>query len=773
MKIENILLTVSVALLTIFPVQGSSLKPLNKPWIPYNVKDYGAVGDGKTDDTDAIQRCITAVEKKNFPYYKAETAYPEVVFPSGNYLITRPIVIAATRKSMNLSIKGNGDATIIQKYPDKDIFYMHYGYRQCVNNITFKGGKTQIKFFSRNFNRAQLLIKNCNFIDSSSYAVDDALKGPHHSKIVAPYKITWKNSLPYATQVNVDQLPDIFYTSSILHINNSIFTNCMKAVRAFSDWGIINRCKITTNPKMQGAAIYSRGVLKIKDTNCYAKNKSNNSQRFVDNIQAGVILQNVKINTDGKGMCPVYNRRIYDNGGLYNVYAIIDSCNIKAADSIENCFVYCEEVPNLICITNSKELSGKRIPAIAFRPKVTKKYLQYVSFPELVKRLPELSQIYGYMVSMPRVYTIPESKYKHNFAFCLYDNKNLDCKLSTVLGEFNKKALPEHIAAKFYVKNRTTSNKTATHKSLNVYSFGAIGNGRNDDTAAIQKAINAASQKANTELIFPGGLYKITKTIALPERLAIRGAGMACFKGSAGLETLFCGKNVQNISFYNIGFFNIQNAVKLTTKNTTKADILFEHCFFSKIYGIAVNCLSGSGKAGENNLTELRITDCIYGISGQIVCTNAQNTLFNYNWISLYSNKKNKDTGSIVNLGRMQIIDNIGVPRITAPSTWINNKHIVIVENMRFGGEGKFTKNLIENNSDQGKIYMRYSWLCCDKGAVVLCNEIPTTVALFANFGPPVSYLQTMIKVKKHIKTKTINFLFEKCNIIPSNFSFE
>ena len=770
MNVKRSLLT-ALAVFAAVAVYGEDNKlPGAGDWKPYSVKDFGAVGDGRTDDTDAIQRCITTVEQKNYPYYKAESAYPEIIFPPGNYLISRPVVIAANKNAMSLSVRGEGKVTITQINPDKDIFYIHYGYHQAIENIVFTGGKIQIKFFSRNINRAQLLIKNCRFVDASSYAIDDSLKGVHHSKIVDPYVIEWKNSLPYATEVNVDALPDVFFTSTILHIDACEFINCMKVARACSDWGIISNSKITTSPAMKGAAIYSRGVLKIKNTSCFAKIKDGNNQRFVDNINAGVMLQNVTIDTDGAGICPIYNRCIYDNGGLYNIYAVIEDCNIKAAGSPENCFVYCEEVPNLVSITNSNETSGKTIPAVGFRMPVTKKYLQHVSFPELVKRLPELAQIYGYMVSMPRIYAIDETKYKHNFAFALYGNKNLNCNLPAVLEQFVEKTLPENIMTGFTPPEKDiSSEKMKRTKRINAYSFGAKGDGVNDDTSAIQKAVDKAGEDADTELVFPGGLYNISKPVVMPANLSVRGLGRACFKSISGAETIFTGKGVRQIYFANAGFDKVKNAVEISTSAVEKADILFEHCAFAEIGGIAVSCLSGNGFAGEKNITSLRITDCVYGISGQAAVTNANNALFDCNWLSLYEEPK---AGTLVNRGTLRVIDNCGVPSITAPAIWIENHHTVIIDNMRFGGEGKFKKDLIENNNPDGKIYMKYSWLCCDDGSAILCNQVPAMAALFANFGPPATGpgLQTMVTMEQQAKGKGFDFLFESCNIPPTNF---
>ena len=48
-----------------------------------NVKDYGAVGDGKTDDSDAILKAIKEARSQKLP----------VCFPKGYYVVTKPIEI--------------------------------------------------------------------------------------------------------------------------------------------------------------------------------------------------------------------------------------------------------------------------------------------------------------------------------------------------------------------------------------------------------------------------------------------------------------------------------------------------------------------------------------------------------------------------------------------------------------------------------------------------------------------------------------------------------
>lgn len=55
--------------------------------------------------------------------------------------------------------------------------------------------------------------------------------------------------------------------------------------------------------------------------------------------------------------------------------------------------------------------------------------------------------------------------------------------------------------------------------TFNVYNvktdYGAVGNGTNDDTTAIQNAINGASS-TNGIVYFPDGTYKVTAPLRLP-----------------------------------------------------------------------------------------------------------------------------------------------------------------------------------------------------------------------------------------------------------------
>jgi parallel beta-helix repeat protein len=76
---------------------------------------------------------------------------------------------------------------------------------------------------------------------------------------------------------------------------------------------------------------------------------------------------------------------------------------------------------------------------------------------------------------------------------------------------------------------------THTLGPVNVKSFGAVGDGVTDDTAAIQAAATAA---ASGELYLPPGNYRISGTITLPSTITVRGHGAVLHQVTNNTPTL-------------------------------------------------------------------------------------------------------------------------------------------------------------------------------------------------------------------------------------------
>ncbi|MFI8684658.1 glycosyl hydrolase family 28-related protein [Rossellomorea sp. NPDC077527] len=106
-----------------------------------NVKAYGAVGDGKTDDTTAI--------KKALYYGKNRTVY----FPEGTYLITDTVTV-----KMNTEVYGEN--AVIKAAAPGDTMFRIYGENIHIHDLTIDGGRTFLRGMTMMNGTSNLTVKD-------------------------------------------------------------------------------------------------------------------------------------------------------------------------------------------------------------------------------------------------------------------------------------------------------------------------------------------------------------------------------------------------------------------------------------------------------------------------------------------------------------------------------------------------------------------------------------------------------------------------------------
>lgn len=152
-----------------------------------NVKDFGAKGDGQTDDTDNIQSAINEAGRltKTIPHPWVG-AYPEIVFPDGVYKISRTLLLgvgadpkigmqsngkpSGTGKQQGggfASVRGIGKATIQQIHDGKDIFYVGDAFRILIEKLSFEGGARGIRLWNGNHDKCVVIISDLCRSDGS------------------------------------------------------------------------------------------------------------------------------------------------------------------------------------------------------------------------------------------------------------------------------------------------------------------------------------------------------------------------------------------------------------------------------------------------------------------------------------------------------------------------------------------------------------------------------------------------------------------------------
>jgi hypothetical protein len=110
-----------------------------------SIKDFGAVGNGITDDTLAIQRALAA--------------HDAVFVPAGTYLITNTINIAARKTLM-----GAGQKSVIKCQSNGFIALSIRGGFTTVQNLRIEGGQVGIKLFGIDSECVQNLISDVQII---------------------------------------------------------------------------------------------------------------------------------------------------------------------------------------------------------------------------------------------------------------------------------------------------------------------------------------------------------------------------------------------------------------------------------------------------------------------------------------------------------------------------------------------------------------------------------------------------------------------------------
>ncbi len=306
---SSIALTLTIAILTL---GTNHTMATNAEDGIINVMDFGATGDGKTDDTAAIQAAFDAVGE-NMRYTKTLAGktipmYPEVHFPRGIYIVSDTINIRGSK------IIGRAYPVIRQTDPDKDIFSWRNAHILTIDGIRFIGGKTQINLYNTNLGGGVIQIRNCHF----------------------------DNSGDFATIVDV--------LSTTILIEKSNYMKCMQGMYlARSDMALVRDCWLWNKKEMRNKAFIVNKTMQLTMENILGNPSGNGfDQRWIDHHRGNLTLRKFRFGGEDGGYTPVVNFAKAVNIGVGSSIVIEDSWCMNTSNDKRDCVLYLEEIPNRI-----------------------------------------------------------------------------------------------------------------------------------------------------------------------------------------------------------------------------------------------------------------------------------------------------------------------------------------------------------------------------------------------------------------------------------------
>ena len=593
-----------------------------------NVRDFGAKGDGVADDTAAIRAAFAEAAKQTAAKRVrvghrctgggvGDGPVSAVFFPKGVYRVSDTIV--AVR---DIVLNGADGAELVMPDPAKDVLYFNSAFRCRVTGLAFRGGATQLRFWTQNNDTANITVRNCRFRNSSAPAVECrsySYKTNGQTRTLAPYLM---RDGKLVRNPAYDGPRKGFYNSTLLTVEECAFADCRPALDCASDGVVVRNCTFLSAPHTEG------GVLRL-GSRAHAYGLDIMVRRDPKLRQSAFVVRGTciditdcRIRTDtGKGVCTVRSSSV---PGYIGSSVNLENLTVESGKDDDNVPLVIEKgtSPNVIRVAGLEE-KGVRHP----NP------VHYAGGRD-EKVLADLRRFKGFSV---------ERSY------------------STEVSE----------TARRYPVLPTVPVRDAGEIVLCATDFGVDEDVRTDDTAAMKKLFADAAGESNVRIVLPDTWIDLSETIDVPDGVTVTAAGTAGVRMKDETKDAFCANAFSDVRFSNILFEGGRRAIVLRTAERGVLKRLFGRgkafasvtdCFFGDLASYAVEAVSGDG-------TEDRRGDFDLVMSGGVAFTckiyRGNGTAWDdRRWTEILPEATGKLSGSVAweNRGLLVMRDMLGVP---------------------------------------------------------------------------------------------------------------
>ena len=523
-----------------------------------DVRALGAVGDGAHDDTAALQKALDKVDEfrrkdaASWGEGMVGCATPEIVLPAGTYRISRPLVAVRT-----FTLRGEKGTVIDAAGVKGPALYIDRAYRCTVEGLTFRNGESHVAFWTHNDDSATILIRDCRFENAAKEAVwteswsteptkDSDGKIVKRPEYVAPFEVVrdesgmpvlkplvWKRSAPNSTQ---------------LGLHDCTFVDCGAAYRGYTDGQCLSRLWFRSSKTQTLPPFKTSTEARMTDIRILACIPEGFAHGYVEayGSSGNFVLTRINARSTSKFGAPLlvtHHRPRTPGGKGYEMAKHVDvrECVADSANSSSGAFLdFRRREPALLHVRGCTEAKGDKV--------------RLVRIGEVPTDLESMRDAGGQGEN-----NVP-LELTHRWLF--EDNDaSLDQQIPAILAPCLEKPLPYAALAGFPVADaKIESPRSPSNTVFRACDYGiGIGRKKTDEVKELERLFTAAAKAENPLVELPGRTIGLSRTITLPRRISIQGAGRAvlcALNPSNGIFRVESGDAPLAIDFDNVGLVN-------------------------------------------------------------------------------------------------------------------------------------------------------------------------------------------------------------------------
>lgn len=494
-----------------------------------NVRDFGARGDGATDDFPAIQRALDKAfvylkrDRSRFGNDQDEGGAPEVFLPRGTYRISRTLL------GHDVVTLVGEPGSVIEVASDGILaLYLEQGFRCTVRGIHFRGGETHICFWTANRDSASITVEDCQFEGCAREAVWTEAWSKASLKTVKDVEVQQnarKDVGPYDVTRDAEGLPVLTravhtnsgHNSTRFAFRRCEFRNCGAAFRGSCDGKFFSHLRFrSTRPQVQ-PVFEGGGDNTWHDVRIEATISKGWRGAYIDAGGAAQLsLTRVHAESLTEHGAPLVTCRIRpaaeDIWGIARTYRF-RACSADAAKSPTRAFIVFERaLPAVLSVMDCREARGHGVDL--FR------------FDEPIEAESDLARAIcsGEKISLT---------FSHRWTIA--DNgKEMSVNVPPVLERCLEQPLPERLSSLFPELDLPFAEPPAApHDVINVADFGlTLESSDADGQASLQRALDAATGKTNPVVRLPGRTISILSPLVLPRKVRLVGEGRTVIRAA-------------------------------------------------------------------------------------------------------------------------------------------------------------------------------------------------------------------------------------------------